>query len=179
VSNFKKWSTPTPGNDSFLRQKSIVVGLQEFMPTKRAIKKVFAAVDFINNKMKGDTLADKVKRVLSIMSSVSDDGIVIDRNVVTLATLHGSKGLEFKTVWIPDASDQKIPSNLKVSSIEAQNDEIKHIEDERRLFYVGITRAEEQLNITFNNVMGQFLANADMNICNVFDKNGDLIEANS
>ena len=62
-----------------------------------------------------------------------------DENAVSLMTLHGSKGLEFDCVFIFGADDDIFPSNFK-SDIE--------LEEERRLFYVGITRAKKKLFIS-------------------------------
>lgn len=60
---------------------------------------------------------------------------------VKLMTFHSSKGLEFKTVIIIDANDGLIPHKKSIKS--------KDIEAERRLFYVAITRAKENLHILF------------------------------
>ncbi len=62
---------------------------------------------------------------------------------VVLTTLHSSKGLEFETVFIAGAVDGLIPiSNAKSNS---------ELEEERRLFYVGLTRAKKNLFISFTN----------------------------
>ncbi len=60
---------------------------------------------------------------------------------VTLMTYHASKGLEFDTVYLPDCNEGTIP--YKKSTTPEQ------IEEERRLFYVAMTRAKENLNIMF------------------------------
>jgi len=60
-------------------------------------------------------------------------------NAVTLATLHSAKGLEFKSVFIIDVNEGIIP--YKKAVLE------KDIEEERRLFYVGMTRASDNLSI--------------------------------
>lgn len=56
---------------------------------------------------------------------------------VSILTMHGCKGLEFHTVIIPDVNENVIP-NKKAESME-------EIEEERRLFYVAMTRAKERL----------------------------------
>ncbi len=58
-----------------------------------------------------------------------------DPNAVTLATLHSSKGLEFENVYIIDANEGIMP--YKKAVLE------KDIEEERRLFYVGMTRTKK------------------------------------
>lgn len=60
-------------------------------------------------------------------------------NAVTLSTMHSAKGLEFKSVFIMDANQGITPYKKAVLD--------KDIEEERRLFYVGMTRAKEDLNI--------------------------------
>jgi DNA helicase-2/ATP-dependent DNA helicase PcrA len=55
-------------------------------------------------------------------------------------TIHNAKGLEFRAVFIVGAEEEIFPS---ARSIEEQG-----IEEERRLFYVGVTRAEEKLTLT-------------------------------
>lgn len=60
-------------------------------------------------------------------------------DAVTLATMHGAKGLEFKVVYILDANEGVTPH-----SKAALNEDI---EEERRLFYVAMTRAKERLHI--------------------------------
>jgi DNA helicase II / ATP-dependent DNA helicase PcrA len=60
---------------------------------------------------------------------------------VTLASLHAAKGLEWRAVFLPGLTDGTVPI------IYAQTDEA--IEEERRLLYVGITRARERLNLSW------------------------------
>lgn len=69
----------------------------------------------------------------------------LDRNAecVTLMTLHGAKGLEFPIVFISGMEEGLFPSYMAVSSSD-RND----VEEERRLCYVGITRAMEELTLT-------------------------------
>lgn len=62
-----------------------------------------------------------------------------NKNGVLLATLHSAKGLEFKTVYIVDVNEGLMP--YKKAVLEAD------VEEERRMFYVGITRAKEKLKL--------------------------------
>jgi DNA helicase-2/ATP-dependent DNA helicase PcrA len=68
------------------------------------------------------------------------DALDDEQNQVTLMTLHNAKGLEFRAVFIVGCEEEVFPS---ARSIEEQG-----IEEERRLFYVGMTRAMERLVLT-------------------------------
>lgn len=79
---------------------------------------------------------------LSQVSLVSDlDGMEDVANNVTLMTLHSAKGLEFPIVFMAGLDDGIFPSSRSVQ-------EKTGLEEERRLMYVGVTRAEEKLYIT-------------------------------
>ena len=64
-----------------------------------------------------------------------------DRDAVVISTMHGCKGLEFEKVYIPEVVEGIIPYKKAIR----QSD----IEEERRLFYVAITRAKKELMITY------------------------------
>ena len=65
-----------------------------------------------------------------------------ERNKVTLMTIHSSKGLEFKHVYIAGMEDTLFPSPMSSGSA-------KELEEERRLFYVALTRAEKQATLSY------------------------------
>ena len=65
-----------------------------------------------------------------------------DHNKVTLMTIHAAKGLEFPFVYVVGLEENLFPSQLSVHSRE-------ELEEERRLFYVAITRAKEFLNLSY------------------------------
>jgi DNA helicase-2/ATP-dependent DNA helicase PcrA len=60
---------------------------------------------------------------------------------ITLSTIHAAKGLEYKIVFIIGATEGYLP--ISYAKTEAQ------IAEEQRLFYVAVTRAKDQLNITW------------------------------
>ena len=79
---------------------------------------------------------------LAQVSLVSDlDNMEDVSNVVTLMTLHSAKGLEFPTVFMAGLDEGIFPSSRSIQ-------EKTGLEEERRLMYVGVTRAEEKLYIT-------------------------------
>jgi DNA helicase-2/ATP-dependent DNA helicase PcrA len=73
-----------------------------------------------------------------------DDGEDDSRGKVNLSTIHAAKGLEFPVVFIAGAEKGLIPHEKSIG----EEDEAGSIEEERRLFYVAITRAREKLYIT-------------------------------
>jgi DNA helicase-2/ATP-dependent DNA helicase PcrA len=72
------------------------------------------------------------------------DSLDGDTDYVVLMTLHSAKGLEFPNVFLAGMEDGLFPSYMSISS----DDAVSEIEEERRLAYVGITRAKEHLTIT-------------------------------
>lgn len=65
-----------------------------------------------------------------------------NKDSVTLMTIHSSKGLEFKHVYVVGLEENLFPSQLSLNSRA-------ELEEERRLFYVAVTRAEEKLTLSF------------------------------
>ncbi len=83
-----------------------------------------------------------------------------DRNAVNILTVHSSKGLEFKVVFLVNLVSDRFPSRERNEKIPLPLGIIKekidpnsdfHLEEERRLFYVGMTRAKERLYFTAAN----------------------------
>ncbi|NWG34453.1 MAG: UvrD-helicase domain-containing protein [Chloroflexi bacterium] len=75
---------------------------------------------------------------LENIALVSDQDTITEGNVPTLLTLHAAKGLEFGAVFIIGLDDGILPHSRSF-------DEPEQMEEERRLFYVGITRAKDKL----------------------------------
>lgn len=80
-----------------------------------------------------------------------------DNDIVKIMTVHAAKGLEFKYVFLVNIVDKKFPTISRSEKISIPDNLVKekiistkdaHIEEERRLFYVAITRAKEELFIT-------------------------------
>jgi len=64
-----------------------------------------------------------------------------------ISTIHSSKGLEYDTVYLMDVIDGILPEQVPADVRRAVGAEQEALEEERRLFYVGITRARKRLNV--------------------------------
>ncbi len=82
--------------------------------------------------------ARPLEEFLENVALVSDQDTIAEGNVPTLLTLHAAKGLEFGAVFIVGLDDGILPHSRSF-------DEPEGMEEERRLFYVGITRAKDKL----------------------------------
>ncbi|MCK0142398.1 UvrD-helicase domain-containing protein [Aliiroseovarius sp. F20344] len=87
-----------------------------------------------------ENLQGFLEHVSLIMDNDTDDA----EEKVTIMTLHGAKGLEFPAVFLPGWEDGLFPSQRSMDESG-----LKGLEEERRLAYVGITRAEEVCTISF------------------------------
>ena len=103
---------------------------------------VNALQDFVENKKEEgmpDVYISDFLQEVSLLSNIDDDDI---DNTVSLMTIHAAKGLEFPFVFIVGLEENIIP-NVHVSSS-------KEIEEERRLLYVAITRAQNYCCLTYS-----------------------------
>ena len=87
------------------------------------------------------TLATYLEEKSLLTSADESDN---DGNAITLMTLHGAKGLEFPLVFVCGLEENLFPTGRAVDDPDPQA-----IEEERRLCYVGMTRAQEQLSLTY------------------------------
>ncbi len=75
-----------------------------------------------------------------------------------LSTIHSSKGLEYDEVYLMDVCDEVFPSKVVKLPELADKQELRDFEEERRIFYVGMTRARNKLNIlTYNDEESTFV----------------------
>lgn len=98
----------------------------------------------------GDTFEDILEFLaqLSLMSSVdgepTGDKSERDDEKVTLSSIHQAKGLEWKVVFLIWLVDGQFPNGRIL-----ETDDLKMLEEERRLFYVALTRAKDELYLTY------------------------------
>jgi DNA helicase-2/ATP-dependent DNA helicase PcrA len=122
-----------------------------------AIYDDYAKVNFTNYELRREDLdqlavfARQFKDVheflsqLALISNVDAEaapGQTSDKEAVNLSTVHQAKGLEFHTVFVIWLTDGMFPSSRSLDTRDA-------LEEERRLFYVAITRARDELYLTY------------------------------
>src|SRR6516164_5505207 len=84
---------------------------------------------------------EKLREFLDHAALVSDQDAYDERSPISLMTLHTAKGLDFPVVFIMGLEDGLFPHSRSIM-------EAPQLEEERRLFYVGMTRAENKLYLT-------------------------------
>ncbi len=87
-----------------------------------------------------ENLAGFLEHVSLVMDNAADSG----GDMVNLMTLHSAKGLEFDSVFLPGWEEGLFPSQRSV-----EEHGLKGLEEERRLAYVGLTRARRQVFVSF------------------------------
>ncbi|AVH75706.1 DNA helicase PcrA [Weissella koreensis] len=120
-------ASPTPENENRLEN------LDEFLTVTE---------QFDKNYVPDEESVSKYVDFMSELALVSDiDNVDEDDNNVTLMTLHAAKGLEFPVVFLVGMEESIFPSFRAII-------DPKQLDEERRLAYVGITRAKEKLYLT-------------------------------
>lgn len=116
----------------------------ESMSRRENVQELLNAVhEFCENKANNNEpalLVDFLAEVSLLTDQDTDKDE--DKDKVTMMTVHAAKGLEFKVVFIVGMEEELFPSAFSMDSA-------KELEEERRLFYVAITRAEERCFISY------------------------------
>ena len=116
-------------NENTVEAESRIENLEEFLTVAMEFEKESA----------DNSLTEFLE---SISLSSDTDSIEDTDNMITLMTLHSAKGLEYPVVFLVGMEDGIFPGHKSIDNPE-------DIEEERRLFYVGITRAQNYLYLTF------------------------------
>ncbi len=107
--------------------EELLNGIKDFTDTAINENQPASMVDYLEN----------VSLITDLDNDKSDD-----RNKVTIMTMHSAKGLEFNNVYIAGVEEELFPSRMSFESPE-------EMEEERRLFYVAITRARKRVFISY------------------------------
>lgn len=128
------------GYDTFLKEyaEQRKLNLDELTDTENEIQD--GARPFMTFQSWSEYIED-YRRKMTELREQNSHGNEKQQESVTLATFHASKGLQFREVYLLDVNEGIIP--YKKASLPAE------IEEERRLFYVGMTRAEKKLHILY------------------------------
>lgn len=112
---------------------------------------VEAAVSFVEQADNYDEMND-AQSFLESVALISKDESVEENNqglgTITLMTLHAAKGLEFDAVFLIGLEEGVLPHNRSLQGFD-ENKRKKALEEERRLLYVGMTRAKKRLFLSF------------------------------
>ena len=92
---------------------------------------------------RGESLDERVDRLLERVALSSSEGVEVDPARVSLLTLHSTKGLEFSRVYIVGVENNQLPGWR-----DLQEQDEAAIQEARRLLYVGMTRAKDRLVLT-------------------------------
>lgn len=119
-------------------------------------------------KYKKDNPEANIETYMQSVSLISDTDVLDDEDYVTIATVHGVKGLEYKVVFIVGLEEKMFP-------LIRDNTTDKDIEEERRIMYVAVTRARERLYLTSAKSRYRF-GQRDWNMVSRFVQEGELIK---
>lgn len=99
---------------------------------------------FVSSRIEEGNANIKISDFLAEISLLTDQDTDKNENInfVTMMTIHSAKGLEFKNVFVVGLEEGLFPSELSKQNLQ-------EIEEERRLFYVAITRAKENVILTY------------------------------
>jgi DNA helicase II / ATP-dependent DNA helicase PcrA len=135
-------SRPLPDLIKFILERTGYRGMLESDKTPEAETRLENLNELINAaaeaQERGETLGDFLDHV----ALVSDADDVDERSPITLMTMHNAKGLEFPVVFISGMENGLFPHSRSVNSEES-------LEEERRLCYVGMTRARKRLILSW------------------------------
>ena len=129
-----------------LYEDKTVEGLARYQNVQELLN---AIKQFVDSEENEDKSLSTFLQSVSLLTNADTTEDPNDKDKVTLMTVHSAKGLEFKHVFLVGLEEDLFPSQMMLQS---QAD----LEEERRLFYVAITRAEKKLMISYAESRYQF-----------------------
>ena len=165
--NLSVWETALSyeGLDGYAKGniKSVATHMEHLLtePASRAIHRIVQFMgyqDYLKRSEIKDTKLDTLKMLASLeetplrlVERLNELRKLIEKKEQNqscpfiLSTIHASKGLEYDTVYLLDVVDGILPDQIPVNLKTAPREELETYEEERRLFYVGATRAKNRL----------------------------------
>jgi DNA helicase-2/ATP-dependent DNA helicase PcrA len=163
--NAKKIPLTKKASEAFVQFADVILSfrkISEELTVADLLEKLLQKIDYFkyldDGTLQSESRSENVKELLSVAKSYSEVGIAsfleevalvseLDNlsdknNAVTLMTLHSAKGLEFPVVFMPGLEESLFPHGR--SMFDQQE-----MEEERRLCYVGMTRAKEELYMIY------------------------------
>ena len=136
----KETQLSTLVND-LLRNSGYLLWLRQGVNENRVdnVDDLIDSIRLLENRKQQPVDLDEYLEMIDEFSRVAEEDE--EKNEIQIMTIHSSKGLEFKVVFLPFFNDGVIPNAKSLSNIA-------YLEEERRLAYVAITRAEDLLYIT-------------------------------
>lgn len=141
-----------PG-DEVVNQILTYMGYQDYLKKMGMNANKLETVKLIGSRVESpEKLLERLEELRTIIQEkVSDKDCPF-----ILSTMHASKGLEYDTVYLLDVMDGILPEKVLANPRTASKEELETYEEERRLFYVGVTRAKNQLNVFTTNKPSKF-----------------------
>ena len=142
--------------DSGLLESLVADELPGNLERAQNLNKLFAITSRVGRLLKRDLVSEFVPH-LDLLIELGDDPAAAevdgDEEAVSLLTAHGAKGLEFDVVYMVDLTEQRFPTYPRGDALPfppelrhaSDDDREDHYREERRLFYVGMTRARDRL----------------------------------
>ena len=141
-----------PGDEA-VNQILTYMGYQDYLKKMGMNANKLETVKLIGSRVESpEKLLERLEELRTIIQKkVSDKDCPF-----ILSTMHASKGLEYDTVYLLDVMDGILPEKVLANPRTASKEELETYEEERRLFYVGVTRAKNQLNVFTTNKPSKF-----------------------
>lgn len=141
-----------PGDEA-VNQILTYMGYQDYLKKMGMNANKLETVKLIGSRIESpEKLLERLEELRTIIQEkVSDKDCPF-----ILSTMHASKGLEYDTVYLLDVMDGILPEKVLANPRTASKEELETYEEERRLFYVGVTRAKNQLNVFTTNKPSKF-----------------------
>ena len=141
-----------PGDEA-VNQILTYMGYQDYLKKMGMNANKLETVKLIGSRVESpEKLLERLEELRTIIQEkVSDKDCPF-----ILSTMHASKVLEYDTVYLLDVMDGILPEKVLANPRTASKEELETYEEERRLFYVGVTRAKNQLNVFTTNKPSKF-----------------------